>query len=114
MTKLDATGIASSAGTGKVALETASPPNTLGGRKRARVEQPNVKMERIVYRNSLLGGIPEAKFQTADGWWYCSARIERGKPWVEIRGGSRSPSEAALVQVAIGMALDWIAEETAK
>jgi hypothetical protein len=54
-----------------------------------------------------------ATFSLEDGWLCCQAWIRDGAPQIYV-SRLMTPEQAAVVEVAIGMALDWIGEELLK
>lgn len=56
-------------------------------------------------------GTRTALFEGPDRLWLCQVWFEGGQPFLQIRGNKTTPLEAALVEIAISMALDWITKE---
>lgn len=55
-----------------------------------------------------------AHFQTPEGYFIADAWFDEGEPRMQIRSSAHSLEEAAIVQAGIGMAVDWMVEETAR
>jgi hypothetical protein len=53
-----------------------------------------------------------AKFQRTDGFFLVDAWFENGEPRMHIHSSAHSLEGAMTVQVAIGMAIEWLVEET--
>lgn len=80
------------------------------------ITEHRLKIERVVRRGAE-NSCAEFYLKTPTGnWWACTASYwpKAGVEQIETRRTAMSLDQANTVSVALGMAIEWIAEEMAK